>query len=118
MKKWRNLIQSHHDWAHKDDEYKLVTRPAASADDIAKVEVLFGFSLPEEFHELYLTYDGVGVEGYGDTAYWMFTPLGELPNFVEETRDWFQETHPDAAKRYFPFIDWSKNLAWGASPDS
>ncbi|MEZ5329678.1 MAG: SMI1/KNR4 family protein [Verrucomicrobiales bacterium] len=113
MKNWQDIIQRSHEWSHKDDGYKLVTRPSADAADIAKLESTLGFQLPAEFRELYLTYDGFGVSANSNQTYWMFKPLAELPAFIEEIRDWFQETHPESARRYFPIIDWSSGDSSG-----
>ena len=113
MKNWQDIIQRSHEWAHKNDGYSLVTRPGAELADITALESSFGFQLPTEFHELYLTYDGVGVSADSGQIYWMFRSLAQIPKFMEETRDWFQETHPEVARRFFPFIDWSSGDSTG-----
>jgi hypothetical protein len=113
MKNWQEIILRHHEWAHKNDGYSLVTRPGADSADITALEASLGIELPVEFHELYRTYDGVGVSADSGQIYWMFRSLTEIPKFMEESRDWFQETHPEIARRFFPFIDWSSGDATG-----
>jgi hypothetical protein len=107
MRNWQHIIKRHHEWAHKNDGYSLVTRLGANLANIKSLESSIGFQLPAEFHSLYLTYDGVGVCADPGKIYWRFQPLAEIPGFIESVRDWFKETHPDVAGRFFPFIDWS-----------
>ncbi len=113
MKSWYDLIHASHERDHKSDGYQLVTMPPANPYEIQSLEELVGITFPSEFHDLYSTFNGVGVVGKTGKTYWTFTPLDKIPEFIASTREFFQDTHPDLAKRFFPFIDWSDGDASG-----
>lgn len=60
MTDWKRLVEEQHAWAHSDDEFQLVTAPGASRRRLAELAPLLGVKLPDEFLELYTTFNGVG----------------------------------------------------------
>lgn len=55
----------------------------------------------------------MGVSADAERVDWLFTPISKVLDLVDATRQWFQETHPGPAQRFFPFIDWSNGDATG-----
>ena len=109
MPNWTNLINAQHRWAHKNDGFQLVLNDAAAEAAITALTEKLGFRLPPEFSDIYRSHDGFGVQHTSDpeTIHWSLVPISQIPELMQSARDWFQETHPDAAQRFFPFIDWS-----------
>ena len=108
MASWKERVKKHHEWAHQDDGYHLVTRPSVSLVQIKEVETALGFQFPKEVREFYLEVDGFGVKHEGrEEVDWFVVPLDKVEETTKQARDWFQETHPYAAKGFFAFIDWS-----------
>ena len=113
-----------HDWRAVIIEYDcktpvqpgetLLIRDAASVAEIDELQQNFGFQLPDEFRSLYLQCDGFG-QTYEteDEVWWFFHRVEQIPDFARETRNWFVESHPDIANRFFPFIDWSNGDRMG-----
>lgn len=112
MSDWHQDIINHHklDYADAPDSIRL-GKPA-TREALQAFEKSVGHTLPEEFHELYGQYDGYGNEGE-DGIDWFFVPLELLPEHVAGTRGWFQETHPELAARFVPFVDWGTGDASG-----
>ena len=66
-----------------------------------------GYVWSPEFFELYTQHDGVGLRTPEDgELIWGFVPTSELPSFAASVRHWFERTHPEVAKAFFPFFDW------------
>jgi hypothetical protein len=112
MSDWYQIISAAHQLDHPEAPDSLVLGAPADAVSIAAFEKAIGYCLPEEFKELYLKYDGFGRSGKTEVC-WFFLPMSELPRHVAEVREWFQETHPEIARRYVPFVDWGDGDASG-----
>ena len=107
MPNWKHIVEANHAWSHPNDEYRLVIQPPASSADLAFLHTLFGSAMSEEMRGFYEQMDGFGVESVADGTYWFVTPIAKLPELIEHCRNWFRDTHPDLANRFFPFIDWN-----------
>lgn len=112
MSEWHKRIVVFHKLDNADDPDSLVLGSPASAASIAEFEKSIGYSMPNEFKQLYSEYDGFGTSREGETD-WFFLPISKLPEHASEIRDWFQETHPELAKRFVPFVDWGNGDASG-----
>lgn len=109
MTKWETIVRLHHERAHSGDGFELFTGPGVAEINIKALENRLGFRFPTELREFYSDLNGFGVRSAAspDEVYWFVRPLEELPEFAETIRHWFQETHPDIAGRFFPFVDWA-----------
>ncbi len=109
MPNWTSLIDAQHRWAHNNDGYQLVLNGAAEDAAISALADKLGITLPPDFCDFYRQHDGFGVRHTNDleTIYWSLVPLSMVPDLVQSARDWFQETHPELAQTFYPFIDWS-----------
>lgn len=112
MSEWHKNISAFHKLDNADDPDSLVLGPPASAASIAEFEKAVGYTMPDEFKQLYAEFDGFGTNRDGETD-WFFLPVSKLPEHASEVRDWFQETHPGIAKRFVPFVDWGNGDASG-----
>ena len=112
MTEWHKNIVAFHKLDNADDPGSLVLGSPANATSIAYFEKAVGYSMPEEFKELYSEYDGFGTTRDGEVD-GFFLPVSKLAEHATEVRDWFQETHPDIAKRFVPFVDWGNGDASG-----
>ena len=112
MSDWHKSITAFHKVDNADNPDSLVLGPPASSALIAEFEKQIGFTMPDEFKQLYTEYDGFGTSRDGETA-WFFLPISKLPEHASGVRDWFQETHPEIAKRFVPFVDWGNGDASG-----
>ncbi len=115
MPDWAQILKDQHAAAHSDDGYLLATQPGVSSDQLDEMADQLGIDLPEEFRELYSTSNGFGVATAQDPseAFWLFRPLQQLPEFIDSVRSGFEATHPEAAARFFPFIDWGDGDSMG-----
>ncbi len=113
MPNWKKLVESHHETSSED--YQLVTRQGATAADIETTARKLGIDFPREFRSLYSVFNGVGLcsPDRPEEIEWTFQPLENLPGFAEVARAWFAKTHPEVAKRFFPFIDWGDGDSMG-----
>lgn len=109
MPNWTSLINAQHRWAHDNDGYQLVLNGAADEVTISALNDKLGIRLAPEFCDFYRCHDGFGVRHTSDpeTVHWSLVPLSQVSDLIQTARDWFQETHPELAKTFFPFIDWS-----------
>ncbi|WAC19570.1 SMI1/KNR4 family protein [Luteolibacter sp. SL250] len=106
MPNWRKIVESHHAWAHPDDDWRLITGPPAGAADLALLEELFGAALKDEIRGFYEQMDGFGITSDEGRVIWFVVPIAGLADTFEACRSWFRDTHPGLAERFFPFIDW------------
>lgn len=106
MTNWHNVVLSHHAWAHKDDDYKLVMQPSAADATIHSLTEQTGFPITAEFREFYNQINGFGVAADGQKTSWLLVPVERIEATIARARAGFEETHPELAKRFFPFIDW------------
>lgn len=120
MTKWEAIVTAHHKRAHPGDGFELFTKPGVAEKDLRSMEKRLGFQFPTELREFYSDLNGFGVRSAvsPDEVYWFIRPLEELPDFAETIRHWFQETHPDIASRFFPFVDWANGDGIGYLVDS
>lgn len=112
MSDWHKSIVAFHKVDNADHPESLVLGTPATAASIAEFEKGIGHAMPDEFKQLYSEYDGFGTLREGETA-WFFLPIAKLPELAAQVRDWFQETHPEIAKRFVPFVDWGNGDASG-----
>jgi hypothetical protein len=106
MNNWIERVRNHHNWAHKDDNFELVMQPPVRDEDIAVVAQRLGFPLTEEFREFYSQVNGFGVTADGKNVSWFLVPIDRIEATIADARDWFGKTHPEWARRFFPFVDW------------
>lgn len=120
MPDWVQIVNHQHEMGHADDEYELATMPGVSADLLDQLADRLGITLPEEFRDFYMTFNGFGVvpEDNPDDVSWFFQPLEDLPGFIESKRSSFADTHADLAVRFFPFIDWANGDSMGYLTDA
>ena len=114
MQQWRQTISEHHSRVHVQPGDKLLIRDGSTSDRLDTLQESLCFDLPEEFRSLYLQCDGFGLTYEDNEQEWWFChPLGQIPDFADQTRKWFEATHPEAAARFFPFIDWGNGDGMG-----
>lgn len=106
MKNWIRIVENQHALDHSDNGHRLVLQPPASLDHLLAFRKLFGPAASMELQNFYEQIDGFGIEGTNHKTSWFLVPIEKLPELDKAGKDWFQETHPDLAKRFFPFIDW------------
>ncbi len=116
MPDWEKIIARQHAAAHSNDEYELVTGDRAAASEIARRGDQLGLIFPEEFVSLYETYNGVGI-GSGDDVWWVLHPLDQLSQFGKSVCSFFDETHPEEADLFYPFLDFGNGDAIGYLSD-
>lgn len=109
MPYWTDLITAQHRWAHSGDGYDLVLNGPADETAISALEERLGLSLPPDLANFYRCHDGFGVRHTSapDTISWSLVPISQVSDLIQTARDWFQETHPELARTFYPFIDWS-----------
>ncbi len=112
MSEWHKNIVAFHKLDNADDPDSLVLGSPSNAATIAVFEKTVGYSMPEEFKALYSEYDGFGTTRKGEID-WFFLPLLKLPGHAAEVRVGFQQTHPEIAKRFVPFVDWGNGDSSG-----
>lgn len=105
MPDWKKIIIEQHDRHHKDDSVKLIQGAPCAQEDIARLEETIGLKMPSEFKDLYSAVNGFGSHSGRDD--WFLVPVEHIPQVMQLARNWFSETHPELAARFFPFIDWS-----------
>lgn len=115
MTDWFRVFNKYYAVAHADEEYTMVTQPGVSAEELDQMAGRLGINLPDEFCDLYMATNGFGIatDDEPDDIWWLFHPLDDLPNFIDSMRDWFADTHPDVASRFFPFIDFANGDSMG-----
>lgn len=114
MQDWRRTIREHHDKFHVQPSDKLLIRDGATNDGVDDLQTALGLELPNEFRSLYLQCNGFGLTYEDDDQKWWFChPIDQIPGFVKQTRKWFDETHPESAAQFFPFIDWANGDGMG-----
>ena len=106
MPNWKEIVESHHAWAHPDDDWRLIAGPSAGAADLALLEELFGSALTDEIRGFYEQMDGFGITSDTGEVLWFMVPIAGLANTFETCRSWFRDTHPELADLFVPFIDW------------
>ena len=106
MTDWESVVRAHHDWAHSNDKFDLRIGPPAPADAIASLTDQTGFPVTTEFRELYSQLNGYGVTSGEGATIWFLVPIERILPTLDCARDWFEETHPIQASRFFPFVDW------------
>ena len=112
MSKWHKKIIAFHKLDNANNPESLVLGSPATAATIAEFEKAVCYSMPDEFKALYSEFDGFGTSRDGGVD-WFFLPLSKLPDHAVEVRGWFEETHPEVAKRFVPFVDWGNGDASG-----
>ena len=112
MSDWRPLVTEFYKIDHGDDPDSLELGQPATAEDFDALEKELGFTMPEEFRSFYGQFNGFGTDLDGETD-WFFVPISRIPSLTAEIRDWFEETHPDIAKRYVAAVDWGNGDSSG-----
>ena len=116
MTNWGSLFQSHFDSTKTRDELtELLLLPGAQISQIQSIVSRLGFDTPEEFLELYSTFNGVGHKQGENELDW-FKQLSSLEEFGESCRMWMEE-HEEVSMRYFPFIDFNNGESAGYMHD-
>lgn len=103
---WIHIVEAHHKWGYPNNEYQLVTQPPASIGELAILQSLFGAAMSEEIRTFYEQINGFGIKVKPGHTSWFVTPIACLPELIRDCRNWFHDTHPDLAERFFPFINW------------
>lgn len=115
MTNWTELFKRHFKLTKDVDELcKLIFGEPAQRDLIIDVADELGFVPPEEFVNLYLTYNGVGSTSIDsrDEVCWWFRRLEDLSDFMKTNRLWLND-HEEVATRYFPFVDFGNGDSAG-----
>ena len=114
MTDWRKIVSEYHDKVLGQSGGKLLTLEGASNSSVDELQQALGFDLAEEFRSLYLQCNGFGLtNGADDQKDWFFHPIDQISGFAGDTRKWFEETHPESAARFFPFVDWGNGDGMG-----
>ena len=111
MSKWLPLITEFYKLYHTDP-YSLELGPPATAKDLDSLDKEVGFRMTAEFRSFYGEFNGFGTKRDGEVD-WCFVPISEIPSLTAGVRDWFEETHPDIAKRYVAVVDWGNGDSSG-----
>lgn len=106
MPDWKKTVEAHHQWAHPNDGFELVMLPPASDIEVRSLQSTFGFPVPSELRGFYEQIGGCGVKAGDHEVSWMVVPVTEVATNIAKARDWFANTHPKLAARFYPFIDW------------
>lgn len=107
MPDWDNLLLREFESNHSGEDYTLVLGLPCSAEDLEAFRVEMGLpELPAEFVDFYSACNGTGLSDEAGHMVWMFVPIDLLPEFVQQIRVTFAETHPEWAARFLPFFDW------------
>jgi SMI1/KNR4 family protein SUKH-1 len=118
MPNWSEIVARHHEGCHRNDGSKLVTGLPATDAELNTLSVSLGIQLPNEFCDLYRTFDGFGTSHESDSkTCWLFHPLNQVEAFAVSVRKWFIATHEEYAKRFFPLIDFSNGDGIGYLTD-
>jgi hypothetical protein len=112
MTEWHRHILAFHNLDNADNPDSLVLGQAASETALSEFEELIGYKMPAEFRQIYSEFDGFGSTRDSDTE-WFFVPISNLIEHSREVLEWFQQTHPEIAKRFVPFVDWGSGDASG-----
>ena len=111
---WENFIIKALHEVHGIVPEQIVIGAAAESELIASVEAELGFSFPDEFRSLYASCNGVGVKSNRiEGVRYLVQPIEAVCKFTKIQRAGFVGTHPDAAHRYFPFVDWGNGDSCG-----
>lgn len=87
--------------------------PGAAPEHIDRLADQFEVALPPEFRSMYQAANGFGGVGDVGPVEWAALPLAGIPQFAATVRRWFQDSHPEAAMRFVPFLDWRCGDATG-----
>lgn len=112
MSEWRPLITGFYKIDHADDPDSLELGQPATANDFDSLDKALGLKMPAEFRSFYGEFNGFGTKRDGETD-WFFVPISDIPKFTARIRDWFEETHPEIAKRYVAVVDWGNGDSSG-----
>ncbi|MEZ5324857.1 MAG: SMI1/KNR4 family protein [Verrucomicrobiales bacterium] len=112
MSDWRPLITEFYKLDHADDPDSLELGQPATTDELDSLDKELGFNMPPEFRSFYGEFNGFGTKRDGETD-WFFVPISAIPSLTAGIRYWFQETHPEIAKRYVAVVDWGNGDSSG-----
>ncbi len=108
MSYWIDKVKTLHEWAHQNDGYQLRFRDGRLLAEIKSVEASIGFEFPSAVRAFYQEVDGFGVQhSSSEKISWFVVPIDRIATVTKKARDWFRETHPNEAERFFAFIDWN-----------
>lgn len=110
MPDWKSIVVAHHEFATKnscDLDLLQVGLPQRD-EDIVQIEQSIGFQFPEDMRDFYQTMNGMGSRNsHSGEVSWFIVPMDQISTTMAHCRDWFLETHPKEATRFFPFINWN-----------
>ena len=104
-KKWLEIVRKYYVAQASYNATEIFFSPPCVDGEIKKWECDQNIKLNDEFIDLYKTCNGFGVFNNKIKEY-MLIPLDSLSAFIKESRSTFQQTHPEIALRFYPFIDW------------
>jgi hypothetical protein len=108
MPNWETIVTKFFAVSDPDGDYDHHAPSGAPADEIETLESKLGISFPSEFHDFYRHFNGIGLVDRQEPDHipLFLRPIDEIHDYMEQCRSRFKETHPDEARRYFPFVDW------------
>ena len=113
MADWSKIIQNFFTNSDPENAFSRISPDGCDESDIATCEAAIGFTLPDELRTFYLHSNGLGLQDNATDAPRFIPNIQSLPNYINQCRTSFDDTHADYAKRYLPFIDWENGDSSG-----
>jgi hypothetical protein len=105
MSYWIEKVKAQH--VAEKISSELILGPGQSIMEIQTIESALGLRLPNELREFYQEVNGYGAPlSNSEDVDWLVVPLKDIAKTTKLAQDWFEETHPKEAGRFFAFIDW------------
>lgn len=104
-RRWIEILETYHQAAHADDGWEMRVGLGASEEEIAAVESRLGCKFPPSLREFYRECNGYGLKSEKELS-WFVRPVEEIEELTREARDWFEETHPEIARKFIAYVDW------------
>ena len=113
MADWKSVIQNFFDNSDADNSFARVSPAGCPKTAISKCETQTGLILPDELRKFYQHSNGMGLEENESDDPRFIPKIESLPEYIDQCRAAFNETHSDYAERYVPFVDWENGDSSG-----